>query len=70
LIAVRKLNASSFERAADCCNCVSGHLTPRPFEIDDGRQAKARSLRKLRLCQVEKRATGAALCWRHFNIFC
>ena len=69
-IPIRELDASGLQGRADGCDCISRNLTPQSLEINDGRQAKARSLGKLRLRQIQESASGATLCGRHLNNFC
>jgi hypothetical protein len=70
LPAVRELDAGGFESGSDSSDSVGGDLPSRPLEINDGRQAHASPLGKLRLGQIQESATGAALRRGHLNNFC
>jgi hypothetical protein len=70
LIAIRELDAGGFESGSDSSDSVGGDLPSRPLEINDGRQAHASPLGKLRLGQIQESATGAALRRGHLNNFC
>jgi hypothetical protein len=70
LLAVRELDARGLKRGSERSNSSIGYRSSRPLEIHHSGQAEASGSGQLWLREIQERAGGSALSWRHFNIFC